>query len=293
MSLPVPSGFALEPARAEDFEALLALRMRAMRPSLEQLGRFDLARGRERLAESFEPAHSWHIVRDDAAGRQRVGFVIFKHLSHAFVLKGFYIDVSESGRGLGSRVLAHLCALADQAQLPIELTALKGSAANRLYLRHGFIAIGEGEWDIDYVRRPLAPSVRVVRALWRAFQARDWAAARALLDDGLQARWWASGERFTNADAFIDAQRRYPEGWTIHGLECERLEDGRVFSLVRVDQPPASFFASSFFRLDDGLITAVDEYWATVEAPPAWRSPEAFPGITRFDPRDDARATPP
>lgn len=289
MNLGQAAGFALQPARAEDFEAVLALRMRAMRPSLEHLGRYDETRGRERLAETFDPAHSWHI---EVPGR-RIGFLIFKRLSHAFVLKGFYIDVSESGHGIGSQVLRHLCAFADHEQLPIELAALKGSAVNRLYLRHGFVAIGEGEWDIDYVRRPLVPSVLTVRALWRAFQARDWPAARALLRRDLQATWWASGERFSTADAFIDAQARYPEGWTLHGLECERLEDGRVFSLVRVDQPPASFFAISFFRLDDGLITAVDEYWSTVEEPPAWRHPAAFPGISRFDPRDDARATPP
>jgi len=44
-------------------------------------------------------------------------------------------------------------------------------------------------------------------------------------------------------------------------------------SMVRVDHPPQSFFATTFFLVDDGVITAIDEYWATLEAPPAWRSP--------------------
>jgi GNAT superfamily N-acetyltransferase len=280
------TGFALEGAVADDFEALLALRLRAMRESLQRIGRYDEQRARERLAEGFDPAHTRHIVVD---GR-RVGFIVLKTLSHAMRLDHLYLDPPHQDRGIGHRVLQWVCAQADRAQLPVELCALKGSEANRFYLRHGFVATGDGEWDIDYVRLPLWPSVRAVRSLWTAFQARDWAAARRLLRDDLQAVWWTSGERFDGADAFIGVQARYPEGWTLHLIEAERLEDGRVMSLVRVDHLPATFFATSFFRVDDGLIIGIDEYWATLEPPPAWRASGALPGVSRFDPRDDPRA---
>jgi GNAT superfamily N-acetyltransferase len=280
------TGFALEGAVADDFEALLALRLRAMRESLQRIGRYDEQRARERLAEGFDPAHTRHIVVD---GR-RVGFIVLKTLSHAMRLDHLYLDPPHQDRGIGHRVLQWVCAQADRAQLPVELCALKGSEANRFYLRHGFVATGDGEWDIDYVRLPLWPSVRAVRSLWTAFQARDWAAARRLLRDDLQAVWWTSGERFDGADAFIGVQARYPEGWTLHLIEAERLEDGRVMSLVRVDHLPARFFATSFFRVDDGLIIGIDEYWATLEPPPAWRASGALPGVSRFDPRDDPRA---
>ena len=283
------AGFALERADAADFEALLALRLRAMRDSLERIGRYDEARTRERLAEGFEPAHTHHIV----VGGRRVGFMVLKTLSHAMRLNHLYLDPAAQHHGIGHRVLQWVCAQADRAQLPVELCALKGSDANRFYLRHGFVATGEGEWDIDYVRLPLWPSVRAVRALWAAFQARDWAAARALLRDDLQAVWWTSGERFDGADAFIAVQARYPEGWTLHLIEAERLEDGRVMSIVRVDHPPDSFFATSLFRVDDGLVTGIDEYWATLASPPAWRHPGALPGASRFDPLDDPRAVTP
>ena len=279
-------GFSLLPASADDFEALLALRLRAMRESLERIGRYDEQRARERLADGFDPPHTHHIVVD---GR-RVGFVAFKTLSRTLPLNHFYIDPPEQGRGIGGQVLRWICELADSQQVPVELVALKGSAANRFYLRHGFVATGEGEWDIDYVRTPLWPSVRAVRSLWTAFQARDWTAARALLRDGLQATWWTSGERFANADGFIQAQAQYPEGWTLHIIEAERLEDGRVLSLVRVDQPPHSFYATSFFIVDDGLITAIDEYWATAEPPPGWRVEQKLSGWSRFDALDNPRA---
>ena len=282
-------GWALEPAQPGDFEALLALRLRAMRDSLERLGRYDAQRARERLAEGFDPAQTWHIVLE---GR-RVGFLVLKTLSHAMRVDHLYIDPGSQRRGIGHQVLQSVLARADVAQVPVELVALKGSDANRFYLRHGFVATGEGEWDIDYVRLPLWPSVRVVRGMWSAFQARDWAAARRLMRDELQATWWTSGERFATADAFVQAQSTYPEGWTIRLIECERLEDGRVISIARVDHPPAVFYATSFFRVDDGLIVGVDEYWGTLEAPPAWRTPEAIPGLSHFDPLADPRAVTP
>ena len=281
--------FVLEAAGAGDFEALLALRLRAMRQSLERIGRYDEARARERLAAGFDAAQTQHIVVDG----QRVGFIVLKRFTRTMRLDHLYIDPAFQRRGIGHAVLKRVCAQADEAQLPVELVALKGSEANRFYLAHGFVATGEGEWDIDYLRTPQWPSVRVVRAMWSAFEARDWAAARALMRSDLQAVWWTSGERFDRADAFIRAQATYPEGWTIRLIECERLEDGRVMSLVRVDHPPGTFYASSFFRVDTGLIVAVDEYWATAEAPPAWRTPEAIEGLSRFDALDDPRARAP
>jgi len=219
---------------------------------------------------------------------ERVGFIVLKQLSHALRLDHFYIDPPYQRGGIGSRVMRWVCRQADDELLPVELCALKGSDANRFYLRHGFAVTGEGDWDVDYLRMPTTPSLRAVRRLWAAFEARDWAAARAVLHHDLQAVWRASGERFDGADAFIAANQGYPEGWTVLLLELVHLQDGRVLSLVRVDHPPQTYFATSFWRVDDGLITGLDETWATAEEPPAWR--ERLAGRSRFDPRDDARA---
>lgn len=286
MTTELRPGLTLVGASAADFEDLLALRLRAMRASLEQLGRYDEGRARKRLADGFVPEQTRHIVSDG----QRVGFVVLKRLSHVLRLNHLYIDPPAQRQGLGHQVLTWVCEQADRAQLPLELCALKGSAANRFYLRHGFVMTGEGDWDIDYVRLPQTPSMRTVRALYAAMQARNWAAVRALLHAGMQTVWWATGERLVGADAFVAVNARYPEGWTLHLLEISRLDDGRVLALVRVDHPPATFFCTSIFRVDDGLVAGLDEYWATVEAPPPWREPGAVAGCLRFDPKDDPRA---
>ncbi len=286
MTTELRPGLALVGASAADFEDLLALRLRAMRASLEQLGRYDEARARKRLAEGFAPEQTRHIVLRG----QRVGFVMLKRLSHVLRLNHLYIDPPAQRHGLGHEVLSWVCEQADRAHLPLELCALKGSAANRFYLRHGFVMTGEGEWDIDYVRLPQSPGMRTVRALYAAMQARNWAAVRALLQPAVQTVWWASGERLHGADAFVEVNARYPEGWTIQLLEVSRLDDGRVLALVRVDHPPATFFSTSIFRVDDGLVAGIDETWATLEEPPPWRRDGAVAGCTRFDPRDDPRA---
>jgi hypothetical protein len=143
----------------------------------------------------------------------------------------------------------------------------------------------------DQSASQLSAPLEVVRRLWADFQARDWAAARRLLHGDLQATWWTTGERLLGAEAFIEVNARYPEGWTIFVIDISLLQDGRVLSIVRVDHPPQRFFATSLCRLDEhGLIVHIEEFWATVESPPDWRSPEQLTGCVRFDPTSDPRA---
>lgn len=122
---------------------------------------------------------------------------------------------------------------------------------------------------------------RRVRRLWAAFEARDWPGARALFAPDARCTWWTSGERLLGAEAIVHVNAVYPEGWHIEPLAVERLADGRVLSLVRVDHGAASHYAHSWFAFDEaGRVASVDEYWAEVVAPPAWR--DGLPGRERF-----------
>ena len=122
-----------------------------------------------------------------------------------------------------------------------------------------------------------------IRSLWAMFQARDWAGARRLLADGATLTWHTSGERLLDADAIIRVNAVYPEGWSLRVIEVNALEDGRVHSVVEVSHPPARFIANTLFRFEGGRIMQADEYWATVEAPPAWRNAQAIGAYERFD----------
>lgn len=52
---------ALTTVFSTDFDGMVAIRIEALRESLERLGRFDPVRARERLAAGFAPEHMRHI----------------------------------------------------------------------------------------------------------------------------------------------------------------------------------------------------------------------------------------
>jgi ribosomal protein S18 acetylase RimI-like enzyme len=142
------SAIALELVKADDFEALATLRIEAMRESLERIGRFDAERARARLAAGFDPSCTWHIVE----GSERVGFVALREHDGQLTLEHLYVRPSAQGRGIGSAVLVRLFAESDARARPIRVGALRDSASNRFYVRHGFRLIERGELDNYYVR---------------------------------------------------------------------------------------------------------------------------------------------
>ncbi len=131
-----------------DFDSLVTLRIAAMRESLERVGRFDPERARERLKNSFYPEHTQFIVLDG----ERIGFYTFRPLADGFHLDHLYIHPAHQARGVGSFVMQHLIAQAEEKQMPIHVGALRESASNRFYQRHGFVPVREDAWDIYYVR---------------------------------------------------------------------------------------------------------------------------------------------
>jgi GNAT superfamily N-acetyltransferase len=146
--LSAPDGLVLTPAGEGDFEALLALRMAAMRESLERVGRFDPQRARERLSRGYLPAYTRHIRLQG----ELVGFVVLVPREKDWLLDHLYIHPSVQGQGIGSWVLARVLDDADAQRKAVSVTALKHSDANRFYLRHGFVLQAEGEWDLYYLR---------------------------------------------------------------------------------------------------------------------------------------------
>lgn len=131
-----------------DFDRLAALRIDAMRESLERVGRFDPERARERLRNSFHPEHTRIVILDGGT----VGFFTFRPIETGFKLDHFYIHPDFQSKGLGSLILRKLCAEADSRQQPIHLGALKESRSNQFYRNHGFEQTAEDGWDTYYSR---------------------------------------------------------------------------------------------------------------------------------------------
>lgn len=146
---PVDGGqhaFTLHAVTQADAEELAALRVRAMRPSLEAVGRYDETRARRRLLDGFD-AGCTHEIR---AGNTRAGFLVLRAAVDGWWLDHFYIDPAHQGCGLGSAVLRQIVARARAAGVALRLCALTGSRSNAFYRRHGFVVERQTEWDTFY-----------------------------------------------------------------------------------------------------------------------------------------------
>jgi GNAT superfamily N-acetyltransferase len=123
------------PVVATDFEELADFRVAAMRD-------------RERLRSTFSPEHTRFIVFEGA----RVGFYAARPSPEGLRLDHLYVHPTFQSRGIGGAVLKSILADADSLGVPVLVGALKESASNRFYQRHGFASDSEGEWDNYYVR---------------------------------------------------------------------------------------------------------------------------------------------
>ncbi len=140
--------FSFQDVQDADFEAMADLRAQALQESLERLGRFDPVRVRERLRSAFVPACMWHVVR----GEERIGYLTL--IPHATLrearLHHLYIRPGHQGYGAGAWALNWAKDQARAQARDITLCALRGSDANRFYLRHGFQLLEEQEFDLEY-----------------------------------------------------------------------------------------------------------------------------------------------
>ena len=141
-------GVSLTSAELSDAEDLVALRIEAMRESLEHIGRFDPIRARERFLSGFSAEHTRHI---ETMG-QRVGFVVVKAQSDSVLLDHLYIHPTSQGKGIGATVLIRVIEEAKAQGLSVRVGALRGSDSNRFYVRHGFQLVEQSEFDNYYIR---------------------------------------------------------------------------------------------------------------------------------------------
>lgn len=136
----------LEPVADADFEAMLALRIEALRESLTRLGRFNPEVARARLRAQFRPEWMQHLV----VGGERVGYFTVEPRAGELRLHHLYLTPAAQGHGLGAWVLDQVKAQG----LPISLAALRESRANDFYRRHGFQVVEAQEFDIEYRWQP-------------------------------------------------------------------------------------------------------------------------------------------
>ncbi|MEU9115416.1 GNAT family N-acetyltransferase [Streptomyces sp. NPDC048483] len=144
------AGWVLRSAAAADIETIAELRATVMRADLERLGRYDEHRVRQRLRDSFSRQHTSIIMID----RALAGCVTLRPADGRQWLEHFYLAPHHQGRGLGSAVLRTVLGRTDARGMTVGLNVLQGSAARRLYERHGFVVAAQDPIDVFMVRPP-------------------------------------------------------------------------------------------------------------------------------------------
>lgn len=140
----------IEPASDADAERLADIRLEAMRPSLEAVGRFDPVRARERFLGSFVAADTHIFTVDEGIA----GFFFVRRRADHFYLDHLYVSPAFQGRGIGRFIVEELKVEAASAGLPIRLMALNGRPANDFYLACGFRFVSQDALDTIYAWTP-------------------------------------------------------------------------------------------------------------------------------------------
>lgn len=144
---------AFEQAHPSDASALADLRVLAMQPSLEAIGRFDLDRARNRFLSTYVSSDTWHIIWNG----DKVGLVVLRVSPEEYLLDHFYLRPEFQGKKIGSLVLDVIFGAAEREGIPVRVTALRGSRSNQFYVAHGFRLQAQEEWDNHYIWRVRNP----------------------------------------------------------------------------------------------------------------------------------------
>lgn len=138
------AGWELRAGRDDDVEAIAELRAVVLRDDLERLGRYDPDRVRQRLRDAYVPAYTSIIEVD---GRF-AGSVALRPGEDGRWLEHFYLAPQLQGRGIGAQVLTRVLAGRETTRLIV----LRGSRAQRLYERYGFVVEQDAPIDVVMLR---------------------------------------------------------------------------------------------------------------------------------------------
>lgn len=138
--------YEIQDVRESDRDVLVALRLSAMKESLERVGRYDPVRARNRFLVGFKATDTKKIIINENI----VGFFVLRNNEDHLLLDHLYVDPGYQGTGLGGMVMSSIKQYAKELKISIRLGALKLSKANEFYKKHGFVQTHEEEWDIYY-----------------------------------------------------------------------------------------------------------------------------------------------
>ncbi len=110
-----------------------------------------------------------------------------------------------------------------------------------------------------------------IHQYWRDVLRQDKNALRSYFQNDARINWHNTNEQFT-VEEFIKANCTYPGSWDGE-VEKVLYADSEIVTVVHVYSidHKLSFHVTSFIRISNDKISAVDEYWGDDGAAPKWR----------------------
>lgn len=106
---------------------------------------------------------------------------------------------------------------------------------------------------------------------WEAVLNQEEQEIRKYFDNDAYINWHCTNERFT-VDEFIIANCEYPGEWEGNVERIEKTNDLLItVTNVYSKDKTASFYVTSFIKVNNDKITLIDEYWADNGIAPQWR----------------------
>jgi predicted SnoaL-like aldol condensation-catalyzing enzyme len=120
-------------------------------------------------------------------------------------------------------------------------------------------------------------NAEVVKKFWPIFDEARFDDVAELLEPDCNVYWPNTRELFKGRDKLIDVNKRYPGRWYMDVVDII-AHGAMVVSVVKVysKEDKHSFYATSFFKFKNGLISEITEYWGDITEAPAWRLAEGL-----------------
>lgn len=110
-----------------------------------------------------------------------------------------------------------------------------------------------------------------LHAYWRSVLDQNAREMRKYFHENARIQWHNTNECFTK-EAFICANCTYPGAWAGEIQRVEGTGDAPITVVhVYAKNESCSFHVTSFFRISQGKIVTLDEYWGDDGPPPQWR----------------------
>jgi len=112
----------------------------------------------------------------------------------------------------------------------------------------------------------------MVYAFFDQMNKKHWNDLLAMFDSTCQIRWINTGEKFT-PEQYVLVNKEYPAVWSLE-VEDVQISERNVISIIHIKSKSTnhSLRGIAYFRIENGKIVGLKEYFADDGTPPEWRS---------------------